>query len=89
MGKTHEHVATVSPKGWVVIPKALRERYGFQPGTKVAFVEYGGLVALVPVPDDPVAAMYGMLAGGPSLTEDLLAEHRAERIRDRHLVGES
>ncbi len=88
VNKTKDLVATISQKGWVVIPKALRERYGFQPGAKVAFVEYGGMLALVPVPEDPVAAMYGMLADGPSLTEELLAEHRAEKIREQRLAGE-
>jgi len=29
--------ATVSAKGWVVIPKKYRKKYGFRPSTKVRF----------------------------------------------------
>jgi hypothetical protein len=31
-------------------------------------VDYGGVLALVPALDDPIAQAQGMLAGGPSLT---------------------
>lgn len=68
----------LSHKGWVVIPAALREKYGLKPGTRVQVVDYGGVLALVPAMDDPVEAAAGMLKGGNSLTEILLAEHRRE-----------
>jgi len=77
--KKLKHIATVSRKGWVVIPKALRDSHGFRPGTRVAFVEYGGMLALVPLPEQPIETMHGLLAEGPSLTEDLLAAHREEQ----------
>jgi AbrB family looped-hinge helix DNA binding protein len=76
------YTTTVSTKGWVVIPKALREKYGLGKGKRVQVVDYGGLLALMPVPDDPVEALHGMLAGGPSLTADLLAEREHERRRE-------
>ncbi len=75
------YTATVSQKGWIVIPKRLRDKYGLHKGARVRVVDRGDALILVPVPDDPVAAMHGMLVGGPSLTEDLLAE----RARDRAL----
>lgn len=31
-------VATVSAKGWVVIPKTLRKQFNLEPGSKVRFV---------------------------------------------------
>jgi AbrB family looped-hinge helix DNA binding protein len=70
---------TVSQKGWVVIPKEIRQRYGIRPGDKVQFVDYGGSIAILPVPEDPIASGYGMLKGGPSLTKALLEERRRER----------
>ncbi len=76
------HTATVSTKGWVVIPKDIRDKLGLRKGTQVQIVEYGRVLALVPLPDDPVQALHGMLAGGPSLTEDLMAEHAHERDRE-------
>lgn len=73
--------AKVSAKGWVVIPKDLRKKYGLKQGSRVRVLDYQGALLLVPLPEDPVEALHGMLAGGPSLTADLLAER--ERDRDR------
>jgi len=69
---------TVSAKGWVVIPAEIRKKYGLTPGKKVRIVEYGGGFSMFPVPDNPIAAAEGMLAGGPSLTKELIEEHRRE-----------
>ena len=74
---------TVSQKGWVVIPAELRKKYGIKPGTRLQFVDYGGAIELIPVPDNPVEAAAGMLKGGKSLTEALLAEHRRELDNER------
>lgn len=76
------YTATVSTKGWVVIPKDLREKYNLRKGTRVQVVDYGNMLVLVPLPDDPVDALHGMLEGGPSLTADLLAERARERARE-------
>jgi AbrB family looped-hinge helix DNA binding protein len=76
------HTAKVSTKGWVVIPKALREKYGLKKGTRVQVVDYGEVLALVPLPDDPVEELHGMLEAGPSLTADLLIERAQERERE-------
>ena len=82
------NLVKVSPKGWIVIPKPLRERYGLKPGTEVALIEYGGALSLVPLPADPIEAMRGLFKrpeGAPPLTEVLLAEHRREIARDEAL----
>ena len=49
-------------------------------------VDYGNLLALEPLPGEPVKALHGMLAAGPSPTDDLLAERGRERSqrKDRH-----
>jgi AbrB family looped-hinge helix DNA binding protein len=73
------HTVTVSAKGWVVIPKAIRERHGLKKGSRVQVVDYGHILAIVPLPDDPVEALHGMLIDGPSLTSDLLEERARER----------
>ncbi len=73
---------TVSTKGWVVIPAALRRKYGLKPGTKVKIVDYGGVLALVPLFEDPIQEAMGMLAGDPSLTDALLAERKLETDRE-------
>ena len=73
---------TISNKGWVVIPADLRKKYNLTPGTKVMIVDYGGVLAIVPAMQDPVKQGYGMLKGGPSLTQALLKERAAERKRE-------
>ncbi|MBI2939303.1 MAG: AbrB/MazE/SpoVT family DNA-binding domain-containing protein [Chloroflexi bacterium] len=74
----------VSAKGWIVIPKELREKYGLTPGRQVEIVDYAGVLSIVPVSDDPIDALYGMFAdlGGPSWTEELLKERREEFERE-------
>ncbi len=70
--------AIVSGKGWVVIPQEIRRRYGMKKGDKVHIVDYGGVVAIVPASADPIGDGFGMLKGGPSLSERLLEERRWE-----------
>ena len=81
------YTATVSAKGWVVIPKSLREKHGLKKGSLVQVMEYGPILAIVPLPEDPVEALHGMLAGGPSLTGELLAERERERTREAAAGG--
>ena len=71
--------ATVSTKGWVVIPAALRRKYDLTPGTRVHVFDYGGVVSLVPVEHDPVAASAGVVKGKTSLTRAIVKEHEKER----------
>ena len=73
---------TVSKKGWVVIPREIRQRNGIRPGDKVHIIDYGGRIAIIPVAEDPIAAGRGMLKGGPSLTKALLEERRWELERE-------
>jgi AbrB family looped-hinge helix DNA binding protein len=77
----------VSAKGWVVIPKPVREKYRLEQGSRVQIVDYGQLLAIVPLPDDPVEALHGMFEGEPSLTAELLAERERERTREAQAGG--
>jgi antitoxin PrlF len=55
--------ATVSEKGQVTIPKALRERLGVRSGDVLEFSEERGvLVARKVIETNPVDAVYGSLA---------------------------
>ncbi len=81
------YTAKVSAKGWVVIPKDLRVKYGLKEGSQVQVVDYGDVLALVPLPDDPIEALHGMLAEGPSLTADLLEERAQERRQEEIRSG--
>lgn len=72
----------LSSKGWVVIPAALRDKHGLKPGAEVRLVDYGGVLAIVPVPADPIAAGLGLVKGADSLTAVIVAEHQHERERE-------
>ena len=54
-------VVTVSPKFQVVIPLAIRERLGIQPGQKVQALVYQNRVELIPL--KPARALRGSLRG--------------------------
>lgn len=70
--------ATLSKKGWVVIPREIREKYGLRKGTKVHVIDLGGHIILVPAARDAIAAARGMFKAGPPMTEGLLADRRWE-----------
>ena len=72
----------ISQKGWVVIPAAMRKKYGLEPGAKLQVVDYGGVLAIVPTFDDPIHAGAGILKGGKPLTQAVVEEHRQERERE-------
>jgi AbrB family looped-hinge helix DNA binding protein len=75
--------ATFSSKGQLVIPAAIREALGIEPGTRVAIRQEGTRVILEP---DTLAAkiqrieeLRGYTKGGPSMTDSLLEERRRDR----------
>ena len=70
------NVLTISAKGWVVIPAQMRKKYGLYPGVSVAIVDYGDVLALVPLLADPIQEARGLLAGATSLTQALLENAR-------------
>jgi hypothetical protein len=45
-------------------------------------VDYGEVLTLVPLPDDPVEILQGLLKDGPSLTVELLAERTRQRTQE-------
>lgn len=77
-GVSESDTRRISEKGWVVIPQELREKYRLEKGTPVRFVDYGGLLSIVPVASDPVTGGFGLLRG-KNLIGRLLEEHRRER----------
>ena len=92
MEQTREQVyATVSTKGQLVIPVAIREELGIEPGTRVAIRREGAEVVLRP---ETLAAklrlierMHGCTGGGPSGTEILHEDRRLERERELREEG--
>lgn len=87
MGQAKDQLyAIVSTKGQMVIPAAIRESLGIEPGTRVAIRREGAEVVLRP---ETMAAklnliekMHGCTQGGSSGTDLLLEERRLERKRE-------
>ena len=77
---------TVSKKGWVVIPREIRQRYGIRPGDKVQVVDYAERIAIIPAMKDPIQEARGMLKGRPSLTKALLEERRRDLEREEQKI---
>jgi len=77
-------VVTVSQKGWVVIPVELRNKYHWNTGDRVKVVDYGGVVSLVPVLQNPEDEGLGALGRrGRSLLKGLRRTRKQERRREK------
>lgn len=76
-------IVQVSPKGQILIPKRIRERYGVKPGAMVQVLEEPDGIVIRPAPEDPIETASGFLEGDFSLTEDIREEHRRELERER------
>ncbi|MEW6141566.1 MAG: AbrB/MazE/SpoVT family DNA-binding domain-containing protein [Chloroflexota bacterium] len=72
------NTSTLSEKGWVVIPQELRERYGLKKGDRVHFIDYGGVISVVPASKAPVRAASGMLKGRTSLVKALIKSRQED-----------
>ena len=68
----------ISRKGWVVIPQHIRRRYKLKFGDKVNIVDYGGIISIIPLSDDPIKETAGLLKKGSSLTRALTSERERE-----------
>ena len=67
-----------STKGQIVIPAALRRKYGIQKGTRIHVTEKHGQIVLQPITRDYIRRLRGSLKGSGALQS--LAQ---ERARDR------
>lgn len=75
-------IVRTSSKGQIVIPKQIREKLGIGPGKKVLFRLVGNHAEIVPLPDDPIQTMRGMLRSDTSLAEELLGERKRDNEVD-------
>ena len=82
--------ATISSKGQIAIPKAVRDRLNLKIGTEVSIdVQGEALVMKRLVRNYPDwHTMRGMFQGGPDLLKDLAADHAAEIARDHGRINE-
>lgn len=75
-------MTTVSTKGQLVIPAEIREKLGIEPGTKIAISVEGSRIVLQPVDKlRAVRELRGISKGGPSMTDELIADRQEDERR--------
>jgi len=76
--------ATVTSKGQLVIPAALRRKHMIAAGTRVKILEdQFGRIVLQPDTDEYISRVRGFLAHGPDLLANWEKEHREEGKHDK------
>ncbi len=78
---------TVSSKGQLVLPKAVRDKLGVKPGDKILFVARQGRVELQSYSSD-ILRWYGALAVDAAQDWDAV-QAETSRLRAREVVRES
>ncbi|MGA2688597.1 MAG: AbrB/MazE/SpoVT family DNA-binding domain-containing protein [Candidatus Korobacteraceae bacterium] len=71
-------VSSISTKGQIVIPAALREELGLAPGTRISLERKGATIILRPITRAFVRSLRGSLRGS-SLEELREREHRDDK----------
>jgi AbrB family looped-hinge helix DNA binding protein len=69
----------VSSKGQIVIPAALRDKLGIQPGTRIAIQQEADYLVLQPITTGYIDSLLGSCKGEDSLVEARERDHRIEK----------
>ncbi len=72
--------STITAKGQTVIPAPIRRRFKLSPADRLEWIVQNGVINVVPVKTDPIAAFRGQGEGGS--TVQLLQDRRADRERE-------
>lgn len=73
---------TISRRGQTVVPAAIRKRHHLLDGDRLAWIDNGESIRIVPIPAEPVRALKG-IAKEERLVQELLKYRREERTRER------
>lgn len=70
---------TVSKRGQTAVPAEICQKYGIKAGQKIAWLDLGNMITILPMPKDEVTSFRGSSRG---LLKTLLAERKKERERE-------
>jgi AbrB family looped-hinge helix DNA binding protein len=73
---------TLSRRGQTVVPAAIRKRHHLFDGDRLAWIDDGETIKIIPIPADPVRALKG-IAKGERLVQELMKYRKEERARER------
>jgi len=77
-------------KGQIVIPAALRKKYGIKKGTRIQVYAEDDHIILNPLTPELIRAklkkLRGIVKGGPSMTKELEAERARDREKEEHRI---
>lgn len=68
--------STITSRGQTVIPAEIRRQFHLTPAERLEWVVEGGVIRVIPVKEDPIAAFRGRGKGGA--TSRLLADRRKD-----------
>ena len=71
---------TVTERGQVSIPSAIRKKFRLEPGSGIEWIVTSEGIYLFPVPKDPIAAFRGK--GTKGLSKLLLDERQKDRLKE-------
>jgi len=71
----------VSRRGQTVVPAAIRAKYHIKDGDQLVWVDDGQTIRVIPIPSDPIDALYGR-GKGQGLTRKLLEDRRKYRKKE-------
>jgi bifunctional DNA-binding transcriptional regulator/antitoxin component of YhaV-PrlF toxin-antitoxin module len=77
-------VATISKGGQISIPADIRHRWGVK---RVLLIESERELVVKPLPDDPIAAVMGSLAGVGPTSDEARAQARADELEASRRKG--
>jgi AbrB family looped-hinge helix DNA binding protein len=72
-------VVTTDAEGQLLIPAEMCATLGILPGTRVLITVENTQIVLYPVTNQMVEDLKGILAGGPSLSDELQHERRSDK----------
>lgn len=76
------NTSTVTSKGQIVIPAALRKKLGLKPGTRVRFSQNGNDIVIHPQTPEYFDSFVGIWGTDDKELKLLLAERKKDRIRE-------
>ncbi len=69
----------LNSNGQVLIPAPIRKALGLQAGTPLLIRQEGNSIIIHPATRQYFDGLAGMLAGGPSLSHEIIQEHARQR----------